>query len=92
MKQLKLQITNPYKYMYYFDSRKVKCVGLIKDLVVSLAQILARSTVMDVVVADIQTCFGMSVSRSWGAKLGGVLKIDFAYDIIPFFSGEGRRL
>lgn len=37
MKQLNLQIKKHYKDLYYFDSKKVKYVGLIKDLVVSLA-------------------------------------------------------
>lgn len=41
-----------------------KCVGLIKDMVVSLAQIPAKSIMMDVVVADIPTRFGMLLSRS----------------------------
>jgi hypothetical protein len=39
MEELGLDITRPYKYSFSFDSRKVKCLGLIKDLVVSLAQI-----------------------------------------------------
>ena len=37
---------------------------------------------MDVVVADIPGRFGMLLSRSWGEKLGGVLKLDFTYAII----------
>ena len=47
---------------------------------------------MDVVVADIPARFGMLLSRSWGEKLGGVLKLDFTYAIIPFFNGEERRM
>ena len=47
---------------------------------------------MDVVVAIISARFGMHLSRSWGAKLGGVLKLDFTYAIIPVFNGEERRL
>ena len=70
----------------------MKCVGLIKDMVVSLAQIPAKSIMMDVVVADIPAIFGMLLSRSWGAKLGGVSKLDFTYAIIPIFNGEERRL
>lgn len=34
----------------------------------------------------------MLPSRSWGAKFGGVLKLDFTYAIIPIFGGEERRL
>jgi len=92
MNQLNLQVTKPYKVMYSFDSNKVKCLRVIKDMVVSLAHIQAISLVMDVVVADIPTRFGMLLSRSWGAKLGGVLKLDFTYAIIPIFGGEERRL
>lgn len=47
---------------------------------------------MDVVLEDIPARFRMLLSRSWGAKLGGVLKFDFTYAIIPVFGGEGRRL
>lgn len=35
--KLGLEIGRPYKYLYYFDSNKVRCVGLIKDLCVTLA-------------------------------------------------------
>lgn len=70
MKQLNIHVAKPYKDLCSFAYKKVKCVGLIKDLVVSLAQILAKIIVMDVVVADIPTYFGMLLSRSWGAKLG----------------------
>ena len=88
MKELNLQITKPYRYLYSFESKMVKCVGLIKDMVVCLAQILAKSIVMDVMVVDIPARFGMLLSRYWGAKLGGVLKLEFTYAIIIFFNGE----
>lgn len=39
MKQLNLQVTKPYRDLYSFDSNKVKCLGVIKDLTLSLAQI-----------------------------------------------------
>ena len=74
MKDLNLQITKPYRYLYSFDSNRVKCVGLIKDMVVSLAQVPAKSIIMDLVVADIPARFGMLLSKYWGEKLGGVLK------------------
>ena len=53
MDNLGLGITGPYKDLYSFDSRKVKCIGLIKDLVVSLHQIPEKSILMDVVVANV---------------------------------------
>jgi hypothetical protein len=36
MECLGLDVTRPYKDLYSFDSREVKCLGLIKELVVSL--------------------------------------------------------
>ena len=61
MEQLGLQITKPYKDFYTFDSKRIKCVGLIKDMVVPLAQILVKRIVMDVVVFEIPTRFGMLI-------------------------------
>jgi hypothetical protein len=73
MEKLGLQITRPYGNLYSFDSRKVKCMGMIKYLVVTLAQVLVKSILMDVVIADIPPKYGMLLSRSWGDKLGGSL-------------------
>jgi hypothetical protein len=47
MEKLGLDITRPYKYLYSFDSIKVKCIGLIKDLFVTLAQIFSTNTSQD---------------------------------------------
>jgi hypothetical protein len=59
MDELGLDVTRPYKDLFYFDLRKVKCLGLIKDLVMSLAQIHSKNMVMDVVMVDItpKACF-----------------------------------
>ena len=62
VKNLGLDITRPYKDLYCFDSKKVKCLGLIKDLVISLTQIPAKSLIMDVIVDDIPVKFGMLLS------------------------------
>ena len=45
---LGLEITRPYKDLYSFDSKRVKCLGLIKDMVVSLNNIPSKIVVMDV--------------------------------------------
>ena len=92
MEQLGLQITHPYKDLYSFYSKRVKCLGMIKDLVVNLAQIPVKSVVMDIVVADILARFGMLLSRSWGTKIGGSIKLDLTYATIPVFGGQERRL
>jgi hypothetical protein len=61
---------------------------MIKYLVVYLAQILVKSILMDVVVADLPTKYGMLLSRSWGTKLGGLLQLDMTYAMIPIFGGQ----
>ena len=86
MESLGLEITKPYKYLYSFDSSRVKFLGLIKDLCVNLAQIPTKSLVMDIVVADIPPKYGMLLSRSWGAKLQGSLQMDMSYATIPVFN------
>jgi hypothetical protein len=64
MDELGLDITRPYKYLFSFDSRKVKCLHLIKDLCVSLSQIPSNNMVMDVVISNFPPKFGMLLSRS----------------------------
>ena len=73
MEKLGLDITRKYHDLYSFDCSRVRCIGLIKYLVVSLDQISTKNVLMDVVVADIPPRFGMLLSRSWGAKLKGTL-------------------
>jgi hypothetical protein len=50
MDRLGLEITRPYRDLYSFDSRRVKCMGMIKDLVVTLAQVPVKNVLMDVVI------------------------------------------
>ena len=80
-----LEITRPYKYLFSFDSSKVKCLGLIKDLCVALVQYLGKSILMDIVVVDIPLKYGMLPSLSWGAKLQGSLQLDMSYPTISVF-------
>lgn len=91
MEHLGLEVTSPYHDFFSFDSRKLKCIGLIKYLSVSLAQITAKNLLMDVVVVDIPPRFGMLLSRSWASKLGGTLPMDMSFTTVLFF-GEHRRL
>jgi ribonuclease HI len=92
MEELGLEVTRTYHDLYSFDSRRVQCLGVIKDLVVSLFQLPMKSVVMDIVVADVPPKFGMLLSRSWIKKLGGTLQMDLTYATIPVFGGEQRRL
>ena len=36
VESLGLEVKRPYKDLYSFDSRRVKCLGLIKDMVVTM--------------------------------------------------------
>jgi hypothetical protein len=73
MEELGLEVTKAYHDLYSFDSKRVQCLGVIKDLVVSLFQLPMKSVVMDIVVADVPPKFGMMCSRSWIRKIGGTL-------------------
>jgi predicted aspartyl protease len=92
MDELGLEITKTYHDLFSFDSRKVKCIGLIKDLAVTLTQASMKTMVMDVVVVDIPPKFGCLLSRSWMKKLGGTLQMDLSYATIPVFGGGNKRL
>ncbi len=68
----------------------VKCLGMIKDLVVNLDQILVKSVVMDIVVVNIAARFGMLFSRSWGPNIGSSIKLYLTYAAIPIFGGRRK--
>jgi hypothetical protein len=53
MEELGLEVTRAYHDLYSFDSRRVQCLGVIKDLVVTLFQLPMKSVVMDIVVVDV---------------------------------------
>lgn len=89
--KLNLDITRPYKELFSFDSSQVTCLGLIKDLYVTLVQYPAKSILMDIVVADIPPKYGMLLLRSWGAKLQGSLQLDMSYATISIF-GQPKKL
>jgi len=88
MDELGLEVTREYQDLYYFDSQKIQCIGVIKDLAVSLFQLPMRGMVMDIVVVGIPPRFGMLLSRSWIIRLGGTLQMDFTYAIVPIFEGK----
>ena len=92
MDELGLQITREYHDLFTFDSSRDHCIGLIKDLVVSLAQLPMKSIVMDIVVADIPSKFVMLLSRTWSKKLLGTLRMDMFYATVTILGGKFRRL
>jgi ribonuclease HI len=86
------KIKKTYHDPYSFDSRKVKCLGVIKYLVVTMFQLPMKSVVMDIVVANVPPKFGMLLSRSWIKILGGTFQMDLSYATILVFGGEHIRL
>jgi hypothetical protein len=64
MEKLGLEITMPYHGLYSFDARKVKCYGLIKDMVVTLGQLPFKIIMMGMVVVDVLANYGMLLSRT----------------------------
>jgi len=56
--------------------------------VVTLAQILVKSVVLDIVVTEIPPKFGTLLSRSCCAKLGESLQMDMYYATILVYGGE----
>jgi len=92
MEELGLDITRPYHDLFSFDSRKVKCLGQIKDLAITLTQLPMKSMMMDIVIVDVPPKFGMLLFRGWIKRLGGTLQNDLSYAIVPVFGGESRRL
>jgi hypothetical protein len=53
MEEPELEIIKSYHDLYSFDSRRVQCLGVIKDLVVTLFQLPMKSVVMDIVLDDV---------------------------------------
>ena len=92
MDELGLSITKPYHDLFSFNSRKVKCLGLIKHLVIKLSHLPSKSIVMDIVLADIPPKSGLLLSRSWSKRLGGTLQMDLTYATTPMFGWETKRL
>jgi hypothetical protein len=92
MDEIGLEITKTYHDLYSFDSRKVKFLGVIKYMVVTLFQLPMKSAVMDIVVDDVPPKFGMVLLRSWIKRLRGTFQMDLSYATIHVFGGEHRRL
>jgi hypothetical protein len=88
MDKLGLHITRTYGDLYSFDSIRVKCMGMIKYLVVTLVQVPVKSIPMDVVIEDIPPKYGLLLSRSWGSKLGGYIQLEMTYSKIHVFGGQ----
>ena len=71
---------------------KVKSLGMIKNLVVTLAQLPPKSIMMDVVVEYVSTIYGMLLYGTGDKNMGGTMQMDMNYAIVLVFAGETRRL
>jgi hypothetical protein len=60
MDEIGLEIKNTYHDLYSFDSRKVKFLGVIKHLFVTLFQFPMQSVAMDIVVVHVPLILGCS--------------------------------
>jgi hypothetical protein len=63
MEKMGIEIASTYKYLYSFNYEKGPCTRMIKDLVVKLVQILRKHNMMDVVVANVPSTYGMLSSH-----------------------------
>lgn len=70
----------------------MKCLGLIKDLAITLSQLPMKSIMIDIVVVDVPPKFGMFLSRGWIKRLGGTLQNDLSYATVLVFVDESKRL
>ncbi len=64
--RIRLYITRPYEDLFSFYCKKLKCLGLIEDLTLTLAHIPTKSVVRDIVVEDILailTCYCFSLGK-----------------------------
>jgi hypothetical protein len=50
MEKLWLDITRPYKDLDSFDSKRVQCLRIVKDLVVRVVQVPRKFVMMDAVI------------------------------------------
>ena len=64
---------------------------MIKYLVETLAQI-PKSTIVDVVVANVPGRYDMLLERNWAKMMGETMKMDMKYSTLPMFVGETKRL
>jgi hypothetical protein len=83
MNQLGLQITRLYRNVRDMYAREVACFGIIENLQICLFACPQRRMVMDVVIIDYPTQWGMLLSRKWCTYVGGTLQIDLTYVDIP---------
>jgi hypothetical protein len=83
MEKLVLKTTRPYGNVCGIDSKRFKVYGLCEDVEVFFIEFPHINLLMNIVVIDVLDAWGMLLSRSWFASLGGVLSMDLTHAHIP---------
>ena len=65
MDKLRLDNTKPYKDLYSFDSSKVICLGVIKDLYVTLGQTPTKILVMDIYLSSFRNTINYLLDKDF---------------------------
>jgi hypothetical protein len=73
MEQLGLKMNRPYINVCVIDSNRVKVYGLCENVEVFLIDFPHISLLMNIVVIDVPDAWGMLLSRSCSASIGGFL-------------------
>lgn len=92
MEDLGLEITKLYHDLYSFDSRTVQFLGLIQHLVLTPTQLLMKSIVLDIVVANIPANIWNVTIKILRRNAGGTLQMDMKYAIVLIFDGEKKKI
>ena len=79
MYELGLKISNPCRNVHAMDSREVQDCGDIKDLEFCLQQCTERILIMDVIVIDCITEWGMLLSKRWVVDANDSIQMDLSY-------------
>jgi hypothetical protein len=88
MEQLGLKTTRPYGNVCNIDSKRVKVYGLCENVEVFLIYFSHFILLMNIVVIDVLNAWGILVSMSWSATLGGFLSMDLTHAHIPMGDGN----
>jgi hypothetical protein len=87
MEKLGLKTTRPYGNVCGIYSKRVKVYGLCENVEVFLIEFTHIILLVNIVVIDVPNAWGMLLSRSWSASLGGFLSMDLTHAHIPMGDG-----
>jgi hypothetical protein len=87
MKWLGLKTTHPYGNVCGIDSKKVKVYGLIEDMEIYLEYFPHIGLIMKIAMIDVSDAWGVLLSKSWVATLGGFFSMDLTHVHISIGDG-----